>query len=203
MKLHIVVKGEIVGKNEAKGWNPKRATFYIPKPMKLWMRRVAVAAHEAAEAAGWPDPFAIKQAALHIQRWNVGGDYDRGNTYAQDALQFTRWSTPKGLEKLPGPIGIVGNDNVLWLSGSPPTKIDNGGPRYIIDVTLEALRAPHEADELRRRWYKNEARRALRRKAKLDSKEFNGKKKVTESAAARRSRDELAAIERERGLSLF
>jgi hypothetical protein len=203
VKLHIVVPGEIVGKNEAKGWNPKRSTFYIPKPMKLWMRRVAVAAHEAALAAGWCDAFAVKEASYHVERWNINGDYDRGNSYAQDALQFTRWPTPKGLSKLPGPIGIVGNDNVLWCSGSPPTKFDEHGPRYIIDVTLRAIRAPHEADELRRRWYKNEARRALRKKAKLDSKEFNSAKKVTESATARRSRDELAKIESNLGLSLF
>jgi hypothetical protein len=203
VKLHIVVPGEIVGKNEAKGLNRKHGTFFIPKPMKLWMRRVGVAANEAALAAGWPDPFAVKEASYKVFRYNVGGDYDRGNTYAQDALQYTRWSTPRGMLKLPGPIGIVGNDKDLWSDGSPPTKFDAGGPRYVIDVVLLAVRAPHEADELRRRWYKNEARRALRRKAKLDSKEFNVGKKVTESAAARRSRDELAQIERDRGLSLF
>lgn len=203
MKLHIVVEGAIVGKNEAKGLNRKHGTFFIPKPMKLWMRRVAVAAHATALSAGWPDPFLVREASYKVFRYNVGGDYDRGNTYAQDALQFTRWPTPRGMMKLPGPIGIVGNDKDLWSDGSPPTKFDAGGARYVIDVVLIAVRAAHEADELRRRWYKNEARRALRRKAKLDSKEFNTAKATSISAAARRSQDELAQIERNLKLTLF
>jgi hypothetical protein len=193
-RLLIVVPGAIVGKNEAKGLNFKRKQFFIPKPMKLWMRRVAVCAHAAAVAADWPDPFMVREASYRIFRYNVGGDFDRGNTYLVDALQFTRWWTPRGLTPIPGPIGLVGNDKALWCAGSPPTITDDEGPRVEVHVELRAMRAPHEADELRRRWYVSEARRKAKKSAK------NGE--VRASAAAKRSRDELAQVEANLGIRL-
>ncbi|MDB5095567.1 MAG: hypothetical protein JWO85_3668, partial [Candidatus Eremiobacteraeota bacterium] len=201
MKLHIVIPGPPVGKNDGGSRiNFKRKTYFTPRPMKLWMRKVAVCAWGAAVEAGWPsNPFAIKEASYLIERFNVNGDFDRGNTFLIDALQFTRWWTPKGSDKLPGPIGVVGNDKHLWCAGSPPTIIDNGVARVEVTLELRAIHAPHEADALLQRWYKNEARRALRKKDRLNSKEFIGKKAVADTAAVRRSRDELAQVERNLG----
>lgn len=202
MKLHIVVPGAIFGKNEAKGWNPKRGNFYLPTPVKRWMRHVAICAQKAGEEAGWPDCFAVKEASFAVYRFNVAGDWDRGNSIIQDSLQFTRWSNPHGLERLDAPIGLVGNDKYLWQKESPPTRIDNHGPRVEIIVTLRAIHPYHIADLDRRRWYEREARRIAKAREKRALKTGKPGRKV-ESAAARRSRDELAAIERDRGLSLF
>jgi hypothetical protein len=176
----VVVPGPIVGKNEARGLNFQSKQFFIPKPMKLWMRRVAVCAHLTAVEAGWPDPFAVREAKYRIFRYNVGGDYDRGNTFLVDALQWTRWWTPKGATPLPGPIGIVGNDKALWCAGSPPTITDDEGPRVEVHLELRALYAPHVADDLRRRWYLREAKRLEKRRAKA-----RGKKDGKETAAAK------------------
>jgi hypothetical protein len=197
----VTIPGKIVGKNQARRIDRKRGASYITREMKLWMRSVAVAAWAEAVRVGWPNAFAVKEAAMFIQRFNQGGDSDRGSEFLADALQYTRWPTPRGLSKLPGPIGIVGDDKFIWNAGSPPSIEDDAGPRIELVIELRAIHPPHVADDFRARWYKNEARRALRKKAKLDSKEFNTKK-VVASAVARRSRDELARIEDNLGIRL-
>lgn len=205
MKLRIVIPGPPVGKNDGGSRiNFKRKLYFTPKPMKLWMRKVAVCAWAAAREAGWPEnPFAVKEASYLIERFNVNGDFDRGNTFLVDALQFKRWWTPRGSDKLPAPIGVVGNDKQLWCAGSPPTILDDGGPRVEVTLILRAVNSQDVADQLLERWYKNEARRTLRKKDRLNSKEFNGKKAVTDSASLTHKRDELRKIESNLELSLF
>lgn len=197
MKLHVVVPGQIVGKNQARRIDRKRGTSYVTREMKLWMRSVAVAAWMEAARTGWPDPFAVREASFFVQRYNVGGDADRGNEFLADALQFTRWWTPRGETSLPGPVGIVGNDKHLWNAGSPPAIKDEHGPRVEIVITLRAVHAPHVAESERERWYTNEARRALRKMDRLGNREL-----VRDRARTKARRDELALLEERTGMTL-
>lgn len=195
MTITFTVYGSVVGKNESKGWNRKHGNFYVPQATKMWMRMIAGCACHVAAQASWPDPFLIREASYKVQRFNMRGDSDRGNTYLQDALQFTRWPTPKDSEPYPGPIGLVGDDNALWCDGSPPSITDPFGTRVEVSVTLRALRAPYEADDLRKRWYEREARRKIKRTVK--------RTEVRNVATNRRQRDELAEIERRTGMRLI
>ena len=189
MTITVVVPGDVVGKNQAHGVNFRTKTIYVPGFVKKWQRRVAVHAWFTAREGGWPpDAFLVREAGVRIERFNVSGDYDRGNTYAHDALQFQRWPTPRGEDPLPGPIGIIDNDRGLFSEGSPPTRWDDGGPRVVLTIRLTALRSPSEAERLRERWFAVEARRKERKRVRR-----------AESQSGR----EIAEIERRTGVALF
>lgn len=186
MKLTFTVLGEAVGKNRAVGIDFAKKLRYVRPEMRAWQRKVAVAAWVASIHQGWVDPFMVKVAGVFVQRFNMGGDYDRGTEYLFDALEITRWPTPRGEVRMPGPIGLVSNDKFLWNAGSPPTIEDDGGARTEITVTLESLHSPDEANRLRERWEKRDAKRTAKKKAKANS-----------------TRSEEREIERRLGLELF
>lgn len=166
MKIEFVIAGPIQGKNQARGIDWKNRRVFVNGDMRKWQRKVAVAAWAAAVRAGWPEPFAVSRASFTVERRNISGDADRGCEYLADALQVTRWPTPRGESALPGPVGLVGNDRDLWNAGSPPSVQDDLGPRIRVTVTLEALRAPYEAEALRKRWFENEVKRAAKKAGK-------------------------------------
>jgi hypothetical protein len=190
--LWVVVAGAPVGKNQSKGFHKGR--FYVPRETKLWQRRIAVAAWIEGRRVGWPDPFAVAEASYYIRRYNVRGDSDRGNTYLVDALQFTRWWTPRGESGLAFPIGIAGDDRDLWCAGSPPSITDGGAARVEVEVVLRGLRAPHEAARLRDRWFAGERRRF--------AKKGTSTAKRIERVARATKRSELDEIRRRTGLEL-
>jgi hypothetical protein len=185
--LEFTIDGPVVGKNESRGLDFKHGRFFLPAATKLWMRHASVCAWAAAQEQGWPEPFLVERCSYLIFRWNLGGDNDRGDTILQDALQFTRWWTPRGMQRVPFPIGLYGNDSAAYNDGSFPSEDDRGGPRLEVAVTLRTLRAPEEAADLRRRWFANEERRKGRRAAR---------------EKAKRVERELAEIERRTGQAI-
>lgn len=185
MTLTVVVHSSVVGKNQARGYkvNPEtmKVRVYVTTEMKHWQRKVAVAAWVAGVHGGWPDPFSVKLASVHIQRYNMGGDFDRGNEYLFDALQVQRWPTPRGESALPGAVGLVGNDRDLYSDGSPPTITDEKGQRVVLTIKLHALYAPDETAKLRERWERKTARREAKRKAKSRARSTRGEEREIES----------------------
>lgn len=186
MTIKFTVLGQAVGKNRAVGIDFERKLRYVRPEMRAWQRKVGVAAWVASIHQGWIDPFMVARASVVVQRFNMGGDYDRGTEYLFDALEVTRWPTPRGESRLPGPVGLVSNDKFLWNKGSPPTITDGGEPRTEVTVELEAQHSPDEANRLRARWEKRDAKRAAKKKAKSGGK-----------------RDETAEIERRLGMEPF